>query len=319
MMTVVEPIEITPSLLIESNLPVDDYPEYSGATTYSQGDRVMIAAERKIYEYVSETSGSGTSPLADTDPPKWFEVGFVNRWKAFDKVVGSASEGSYAFDPLNYAVEEDDTYTEGVAFKIRTETTSDTIALFNVRGLHVDVLVRTDLGLEFQERVNTGNSLEESNWYAYFFQPMYRRDRLLITNLPETPVKDIYITVVQPTGSLDPAVGEIVIGRSVPIGRALYGTSLDFLDFSTKERDIFGNFQIVERDYADELEVDLSVMNDQIFFIRQLLATLRAKPAVWIPSECIDGTTVYGYFSNFSVTVSGPERSRATLRIEGLI
>ncbi len=49
-MKIIRPITITDAMLIDSNVPENDYPAYNPATTYVGGDRVIIAAQHKVYE-----------------------------------------------------------------------------------------------------------------------------------------------------------------------------------------------------------------------------------------------------------------------------
>ena len=323
-MKVAKPLEITPLKLIESNVPTDDYPIYDPLVEYTQGDRVVL--DRKVYEVVSEVPVTGVSPIDNTILPVWLEIGYINRWRAFDKIVGTFTSGNYPFDVNLYNVDAVDplfdttgSYSNGVAFRLRTDEVNDTLALFNLRGLYVDIVVRTSDGVVYRRRVELGGTLSTSDWYSYFYQPLYRQDRVILTDIPSTAEKDIYISIVQPSGEFDPHIGEIVIGNSVEIGKTMYGVGLGFLDFSTKERDQFGNFTIVERGYADQLDIDLSIKNTEIPYLRQLIADLRLTPCVWIASECVDGTAVYGYLSSFNIVISGPERSDVSVRVEGLI
>lgn len=325
-MKVVQPFKVTESSLIYSNVPIDDYPEYDDGDTYVAPDRVIVLSVLSVFECVSETPIGGISPLDPEGAAVWLRVGAVNRWKAFDKIIGGATEGEWEFDPAVFSskklepgfdpLEEPDM---GIAYHLRTNTFVDTLSIFNVSAFFVDVVVETDDGIQYAKRVHLGGPLLEANWFTYFNEPLYRVDRINLTNLPTANFKDIYISAVELTEGEEPKIGEIVLGRAIDIGKSLYGTSLGFLDFSTKERNEFGGFEIVERDYADELEVDLSIENDKIFFIRQVLADLRAVPTVYIPSECIDGTSVYGIVSEFSIVITGPKRSNAVLKVLGLI
>lgn len=318
-MKVIVPVEMKDSRLISTNIPEDDYDEYSSGTTYNEGDRVIVTTPNihKIYECVSTDPVSGVYPPDDTsDPPKWLEVGATNRWRLFDAKIGSATSGEETFTLADYSVEGDN--NSGIAYHLRPDELADSVSIFGVDALYFDIIIKVNGVTEYERRVLLGGSLENSNWYSYFFQPIRRVNQVVLTDLPLNQEKDIYISFVEPS-SEDPVVGEVVIGRSYEIAKSLYGTSLGILDFSRKERDDFGNFQIIERGYADTMDVDMSILNEDITFVKRLLSDLRAKPAVYIAGECIEGTSVYGYYTDFSVTISGPERSDASITIEGLI
>lgn len=49
-MKIIRPITITDAMLTDGNVPENDYPVYNPATTYVGGNRVIVAAEHKVYE-----------------------------------------------------------------------------------------------------------------------------------------------------------------------------------------------------------------------------------------------------------------------------
>ena len=329
-MKVVQPFDITPAKMLETNVPLDDYPEYDNSATYEAGDRVIVVSTLTVYECVAAGTISGVDPTTEAGQNDWLVIGKVNRWKLLDKIVGSATEGTYPFNIYDYSVDaidpqdpnfvEAEVIDEGLAYRIRTNVPTNTLAFFNLSGYYLDVKVVTDSGgLEYWKRIMLRGELSESNWYSYYYEPTFGQDRVVLTDIPIEANKDVYFSIVETTEGVDPKIGEMLIGQSIYLGRSLYGTSVNFVDFSTKERDEFGNFEIVERGYADLLEVDLSIENNQIFYLRNVIASLRTTPTVWISSECIDGTSVYGYVSTFDIVITGPQRSDATLIIQGLI
>lgn len=335
-MKIVIPIEMTDSKLIKSNIPENDYPEYSSTATYSTGDRVIVTTPNihSVYEVVATTNVTGVYPPDDDKEfPDWLKVGATNRWKSFDSVIGTQTEGSEPFSVEEYSIVEGPTldldfttqeYYElaetlnGVAVTIRPDNITDTLAVFNVSALSATVKCVTIEGVIYERVIPLGGELSESNWYSYFLQPIERRDRFMLSDLPPVAEKDILISFTE-AGTTNVKVGEIVTGRATEIGRSLYGTNLGIIDFSRKERDAFGNFSILERGYADTMEVDMSLDNRDLTFVRTFLSKIRAKPAIYIAGECFDSTTVYGYFTDFQIVISGPERSDATIVVEGLI
>lgn len=324
-MKIVTPVEITPSRLIESNVPLNDYPEYDPDATYETGDRVIVTGNiNKIYELVSQEPTTGVYPPTDNaDPPSWLEVSAVNRWKMFDTVISTRTVGRFPFNGIDYGLEDEatllaDFVNDGIAVRIRPDAIADTLAVFNVSALYVDIKCVTLEGAVYQRRINMHGSLSESNWYSYFYQSGERVDRFILTDLPEDAEKDIYLSFVE-RGTDDPSVGEVVVGRINEIGASLYGVNLGILDFSRKERNAFGQYDIIERGFADTMEVDMVIDNSDISFVKRFMSQIRAKPAIYIAEDSIEATAVYGYFTDFQIVISGPCKSDATVSIEGLI
>lgn len=338
-MKIVVPTEITTSKLIDTNIPVDSdgLPEWDDSTTYELEDRVQVTTYNGkdvnlIFEYVGTTPSSDVHPLEDdNDPPVWLEVGKTNRWRAFDKIIGTQSSGEWPVDrdftyvdgptlSFNFAEEDYSLWQDdvGLSYTIRPDMPTDTLSVFNVSALRAFVRVVTNEGLIYSEAIELGGGLEESSWYSYFFSPLSRRDSFTLS-LPLDADKDIEIAFIERDPENVPEVGEIVVGRANRFGATRFGTSISFIDFSRKERDNFGNFQVVERGFADTLEIDVSLPNEEIPFLNQTLKQVRASPTVWIGGECYPDTIVYGYLRDYEIVISGPSRSDVSVSVEGLV
>ena len=95
-MRLLQPVDVMPSMLIATNVPETDYPEWSAGTPYALGARVIKAATHRIYE--SAVAGNiGHDPVALSG--QWIDLAPTNRWAMFDQALGTATEraGSVAF------------------------------------------------------------------------------------------------------------------------------------------------------------------------------------------------------------------------------
>jgi hypothetical protein len=53
--------------------------------------------------------------------------------------------------------------------------------------------------------------------------------------------------------------------------------------------------------------------------VQRTLAEGRAQPAVYEASDAVGATIVYGFFTDFEITISNPSLCDATIDIEGLV
>jgi len=114
-------------------------------------------------------------------------------------------------------------------------------------------------------------------------------------------------------------VGQIVFGYKVDLGLTTYGTTISIEDFSRKETDAFGNFIIVERPFSKRADYDVRFPTGTARKVQETLAKYRATPIVYIGSEDVAfGTTVYGYYRRFDLTLETPSLSLAAIEVEGL-
>ena len=75
---------------------------------------------------------------------------------------------------------------------------------------------------------------------------------------------------------------------------------------------------MVERSYADIIEVPLEIERSKMSQKHRLMAKYRAVPLVWQASETDDASIVFGYFREWRVDVSYPTTCKSTIEIEGL-
>ena len=100
-LTIVRPLAVTDTILDSTDVPENDYAEWSVGTTYALGDRVILAATHRIYESL-QASNTGNSPTALASA-FWIDAGPTNRWAVFDTSVSTqtvqASNITYTLIP----------------------------------------------------------------------------------------------------------------------------------------------------------------------------------------------------------------------------
>lgn len=295
-MRIIKPVEITPAILTSSNVPETDYAAWSAATAYSVGDEVTY--NHRNYEAL--VAHAGANPETDTsDPPKWLDLGATNRWRMFDDRVGSLTEQAGS-----------------IAVELQPGAVINSVALFNLLGRSATVtLTDPSEGVVYQRTVSLVDA-GVSNWYDYFFAPIGRQTDFVLLDLPAYGTATLSVTVDNADGTAQ--VGHLVMGRQAEIGVALYGSGVGITDYSRKQTDDFGNAVIVERAFSKRAEFDVSLETSQVARVQRLLAGIRAQPVVWIGEASYEATVLFGYYRDFSISISGPSVSDATITVEGL-
>lgn len=139
----------------------------------------------------------------------------------------------------------------------------------------------------------------------------------MLLDLPAYGTAQLSVTV---DNAGDPAAcGHLVTGTQADLGVALYGTSVGITDYSRKDTDEFGNALVVERAYSKRAEFDLRLDTARVGAIQRLLASIRARPVVWIGEPSYEATVLFGFFKDFTLSISGPSLSDGTLTVEGLV
>lgn len=301
-MDIIKPVTVTNSVLTSSNVTEDDYSEWSSATTYADGDKVIvIGTTHKVYESLVG-SNLNNDPTTD-DGTNWLELGATNRWKAFDQKISDQVSN------LNT-----------IEYQLNSATTNVTaVSLFGLDGISVNVTVTdaTD-GEVYNEDFSLLDNAEIVDWFTYFFAEQGTKTEALFTGIPPYLNSDVDITVTAETGT-NAKVGQIVLGFLSNFGLTTYGTSVGIEDYSRKETDAFGNFIITERAFAKLVDYDVRLETGKARTVQNTLADFRATPIVYIGSEDeAFATIVYGFYRRFDITLEGPAYSFAAIEVEGL-
>lgn len=282
---------------IITNVPANDYPEWAPGT-YSQGDRATY--QHRVYEVIAEETEDAPVEGVLAQPPTWLDVGPTNQWAMFDDRLGTVTSNP-----------------ESIEINMMLGEGADSIALFGVDAGQVIIrVVDPYQGITFERTSQPSITDGIQDWYGYFFDPVEIREDFIVTGLNATRFSSIQISFLKPGGIA--RVGALVAGKLVTLGVALYGTSIGITDFSRKERDQFGNYIVVERDFSKRAEYDVAVDTGSVSRVQRLLAKYRARPLVWIGEESYESTIVYGYYRSFDINISGPSISDATITVEGL-
>lgn len=299
-MKIIRPVDITDGVLVSSNVPEDDYPEWS-AGTLNKGDRRIIAAEHKIYEVVAETTTDSPLDGIVADPPTWIEIGYTNRWLMFDDKVGTRTK-----------------YPEEIVVELLSGSVINALSLFELAGDSVTVTMTDPVeGEVYSKTVMLTDNSMITDWYAYFFSPIERRSDLVLFDLPVYGAATLTITINAPDGTAE--AGMVVIGNQLEIGQTEYGASFGITDYSRKEFDAFGNAVVVRRAFSKRANVIVAIPTSQVDLVHRSLSEIRATPTVWVAEESFQSSIIFGFFRDFDVVIASPSISECSIEIEGLI
>ena len=298
-MKIIRPVTIDDSVFQSSDVPENDYAAWAVGTTYADGDRVIITTGyHKIYES-QQAANVGNDPTTD-DGTWWLEVSSTNRWKMFDAIV-----------------QDQTVQATQIVTTLQSPTVVNSMAFLNVAATTIEVTVTDSVeGVVYDETFNMTSYSGIQDWYAYFFEPIIRKDQLAITDLPPYANASIEVTI---NASADAKIGALVMGQFADLGLSQHGASLSIIDYSTKTTDAQGRVTITDGPYADKMEVDVVLDTSQIGQANATLSSLRTTPAVWIAEDNNDDLVIYGYYREFDIILSNPTISRLSLEIEGLV
>lgn len=294
---IVKPINITSAMLISSTVPETDHAEYSAGTTYTKGARVLVTASHLVYESLQ----AGNTGHAVTDPAWWVEVGATNRWLMFDQKIGSRT-----------------TNTNSIVVVIKPGKIVNSVCLVDVVAASVRIQVSDPvIGAVYDKTMSMVSSDGIVDWYAYFFSPVEYKQQVMRFDLPPIADPSVRITIAN-TGD-NAECGACVLGTAVEIAPVLMGASVGIVDYSRKERDDWGNYSITERAFSKRSSFRLIVPRNRLDGVYKLMAELRATPCVYVATDTIEATTIYGFAKEFDMNIAYPNHFDMTLELESLV
>lgn len=287
------------TILVSSNVPETDYPDWS-AGTYNAGDRVLY--DHAIYEALTTTAAQPDVGAA-ADPPTWVFISANNRFKMFDTTVGSGT-----VNPNTIEV----TLEPGVV--------CNSVVAFNVFGATANLVVKDSGGTPFyDETIDLANFSAITGYFNYFFSQagVLGKTEIAFLDIPSFINASFELTIDAGTGSA--SCNEVVIGEQFNLAVTNFGTSIGIRDFSVKEVDDFGNVRIVRRAFSKRAEYDVTVETQEANLFTNYLASIRTTAVVYIGDPNRPETIVYGYYRDFSVVLTSPSVSECSLTVEGLV
>lgn len=292
-----------------SNVPEDDAPAYNAGTTYALGAEVIY--QHKVYESL-QAGNTGNTPGASID--WWFELGATNRHKMFDIYLNTKTE-----------------YLESILVpglidvKLAVQRT-DFISMFGLEGntVNLELWNEAETELLWEREINLvygTSTIEISDWYEYFFGEYSFKEDISTSIGVITFSGVLRITITAATGT-NAACGNVVLGRQHNIGKAQYGASIGFLDYSRKSVNDFGQIFLKQGVFAKVNSYSIIIENINVDPVFRLLASLRGTATAWIGDDrdenSYESLLVYGFFRDFSIVIGNPSISECRLEIEGI-
>jgi hypothetical protein len=294
-MRIVRPATIDDAALI-STTAAETVAAYDSGTTYALGQQVRDDATHRIFE--SGQNANLGNALAD--PAWWFDVGPANQWAMFDTVNGTVTTGPAGLDVV-----------------VQPVGRIDSVALLNLDAATAQIIMTdaTD-GEIYNETFNLVAEAGITDWYAYFYEPIVRRNLLILTGLPLYSGPEIEVILAAGGGGV--SVGTMIVGQVKQIGSTEAGASVGIVDYSRKEADDFGNYQLVQRAFARKASFRVMIDGGEVDEIDRLLSQYRATPILYIGSEIFGAAAVFGFYRDFNIEIAYPTYAFCSLELEGL-
>ena len=301
-MKFIRPTAITDARLISSTVPETDYAAWVAATSYTVGQRVIRTTTHMVYECLIAGVNATLPELA---PTRWLAVAPTNRWGMFDQKIGTVT-----------------TVADGMTI-VLAPGRINSLALLGLDAATVTVTLVANATTVYSASTDLTSGVNVGNWYQYFYEPVYSQSELVITNLIDAALLDLpaygdgvlTVTITRTGGNV--SLGMLIVGLVTDVGETQYGASVSIRDYSRKEADAFGNYQLVERAYSQKMSLDVMVLKGNVDSVVKNVSRYRATNVVWIGSTLYGSLIVYGFVADWRLTIDNFTFSQFHAEIEG--
>lgn len=277
---------------------VTDATNYDSLGGYREGDELISLSTHRQYRATTNTLDTPEVGSKKT-PPTWTDISPTNKYAWLDIYVHNKTYASNAENSITT------TFT-----LTGNENSAAIFGMENVNELHV---VATSSGGEiYNEEISlVDTKYYDKTGYIKTLDQIVLIDKFL-------GATSVTIELLGESGGDSAAVGRLIVGRAVELGITQYGASLEIEDFSRRERDELGNFTIIPRDTAKNINFDVKIDKEDVNFVFAYLSDITTTPVVWTGDDEDAALQVYGFYADYTNTVDAPSITTGTISVEGL-
>ena len=306
-MITAEPIKIVDSMITSSTVPYPDTGEsaWVAGTIYANGAKVSYQIDGVFHRFESLQDSNQAHPPEKypNENQWWLDLGYVNKLAAFQN-----DRNTQTVTASPYIVSIDPNERFGAIAVGNIDADSVTVEVLN--GSEV-----------IYTKTNQLKTRDVYDWYSWTYEPFYQASGTIFTNLPINSDNTCRITIINGGGSVK--VGSILIGLPTDIGLAQYGTGIRRQNFSTFERDEFGETKITIRRNIPRINFSLVIDKRKVNNVRRLLDELNGIVTFYagiVETEhgYFDSVFLIGLYKDVSYSLDLPDYSRAEIEIEAI-
>lgn len=283
--------------LVYSNVPITET-AYSSSATYAQNALVYDPATYLMYQSII----AANTGKALTDTTSWVPTNTsVNRWQVFDSYNNTQTSNA-----------------EEIIVVISPQSAAQGVYLGNVDANEVRLsVVDLSAGLVYQEVQSLIVSNSSSSFFNWCLKRIKKKSYAVSVQLPPFFNGLVTIAIKKPGGTAK--CGMCVVGPIIDVGLAQYGLSREIKDYSTVNFNFDGTSNVVKRNFAKIMSVDVIIENDQIDTVIEELEEYRQKPLAWIGVAAYGSACLFGTYTSFKNVIQYPNESVMSLTIQGTV
>lgn len=297
---IIQPVGITPDVVVSTNVPDDDLEEFDYATVYSVGDRIVDPSTQKVWESLADEN-EGNIPWLS--PDKWGSPGVTNKWRLFDEKISTITHNPNEI-----------TYRFKVGRAISNVVIMNVMNAFSVQVRVID----PTYGEAFNETRSLRPVPRRIGWWGWYFGRRTQRTQTIFSDLPTLPQAEIEVKIL---GTELLGVGMLLLGDHRSFGKGVnYGARAGLTSYSRVLRDQdTGEVSLLRRPTSrrSNFTITLHDSEEEDFF--RFLVEIEAVPvfvAAYGQKETLSG---YGVLKNADIIYSDFNETDCSVEFDGFI
>lgn len=294
--------------VLNDSVPENEAPPWDAATTYTAGDKViddhLTQGGTFRWVFVALEATQGVRPFGNSDiaGAPWRAVNVTNRDACIDIYRHTQTIAPEGATELTIAVP----FTRPAS----------AVGLLNMAAASLTVTLTDSGGNEAWSSGKVNLLSDSTDWWRYYFDIFQFTEDLSFTGIP--PVSG-ELTVTLYGGR--PAIGSIIVGELVDLGRTEYGATTGFIDYSANSTDEYGNEVFIKRRNAKRGEFTCFSPPSAMAYIQRVTARLSGRPTLWIGDDGtgFENMLIHGFVREFSVRLDAWSRTTATFELRGIV
>ncbi|NCC40471.1 MAG: hypothetical protein EOM21_13645 [Gammaproteobacteria bacterium] len=316
---VVPPYELTKDDVVSTNIPVV-LPAWQTETLYPVG--ALVTRNGKSYQsllteavsYVQDCVRIQNIDIDPAeDPPPYVPVGACEYsqagqlwWLEIDPAL------TYVDALFDYNLFREAQVAGPMTLTIQPFAPYSVVAGFHLHGEDVTLTVDG----ESQTQSSALFQLEEGETPPYGGYLTHANKFLFM--LEEETEEPFTLTISARDGRT--ALGNLVVGPRGEFGDVYTGSETGIVDYSRKERDVFGRAQVVERWYQEKLSFIVEAPARKLNAIKDVLVAYRNKPALYVGHDNPLRRELYtlGLINDIGIPIQAWNRSVLDITVESV-
>ena len=296
-MRIVTPFNVDTGQLTTTNV-VNEFADWS-AGTFNLGDQVVEG--KNVYKVVADPDTTDQPTVgAAASPATWVLMGPSNQYRMFRDGRDSYSSSDESIDvTLNF------------------DQVVTTVAALGLQGVSATLTVVDSVEGTVYEKTISLVDIGVSNLWEYFFLPYDFKDTAIFDGIPPYQGADINLSIAAATAADEARAGRVLVGIERSLGVTNHGVSVSILDYSTKERDGFGNLTLVPRRTVRLVDYDVKVDTEKVDFVVRFLERISSTPTLFIGDSSFSSSVTFGIYRDFSQGITSPSISDLAIQVEG--